>query len=177
MAGMGDLFDGIASKAQSIPTSAITGVASFFDSLTGYIPQLMLGDFLFSLNTAAYQDFKRNNTYRWSAQEVFGAHEVLQYCGSGPETITLAGVIYPEYKGGTGQIDKLRVLAASGVPQMMITVAGGILGEYVIETIEETHTVFAAFGVAKKIEFNLTLRNFSVGDGYDQLIAAVKGMF
>lgn len=170
-------FGDLSNVSSMIPTSALVGGMGAAGAITGFVPQLMLGDFMFSLNSAAYQEFQRQNEYRWESQNVMGAHEILQYCGPGQETITLPGVIYPEYRGGTGQIDKVRALAATGKAQTLVSASGGILGDYVIVSVQENQKVFAALGIPKKIEFQIELRNYSNGDGFDQLISAISSLF
>lgn len=160
-----------------IPSSVFTGGTSAMSAVSGFVPQIMLGDFMFSLNSAAYQEWRRQVSHRWQSQEVFGKHEILQYLGPGAETIVLPGVIYPTFRGGTGQIDKVRALAATGKPQTLVTALGGVLGDWVIESVEETHRELAAFGVPRKIEFNIALRNYSSGDGFDQLVSAIQSLF
>lgn len=160
-----------------IPTTVLTGGTNPVSAITGFVPQLMLGEFMFSLNSAAYQEFRRSTQYNWKSQEVFGEHEILQYCGPGSDQIILPGVIYPEYRGGTGQMEKVRLMAAMGTPQMLITGTGGILGMYVVEQVEETHSVMIAFGIPRKIEFNITLRRYSAGTGFGELISAIQSLF
>jgi len=145
--------------------------------ITGFAPQMMLGNILFSLNTAAYQEFQRTTEHRWGSHELFGKREALQYVGPGKETISLPGVIYPSYKGGTGQIDNMREAAAKGEPLQMISAQGGLLGMWVIESIDEKQTTFAGFGIPRKQEFTLKLRCYEAGDGFDQLVQAIKGLF
>lgn len=150
------------------------GVGSY---LTGFTPQLMLGSFMFSLNTAAFQEFHRSVEHRWASQEVYGEHEVLHYCGIGKETITLPGVIYPSYRGGTGQIEKMRQLARGGKPLQLISASGGLLGKWVIESIEEKQSHHAALGLPRKQEFNLKLRNYESGVGFSELIRKIESLF
>jgi phage protein U len=134
---------------------------------------LALGDFQFGLNTAAFQEFSRSTEQRWSAQDVFGQLAALQHTGPGQETITLPGVILPEFRGSAGQIDRLRALAADAVPVPLITGTGRILGEYVIERVEERQSVFAAAGLARKIEFTVTLRLYDDGSAPGGANAAI----
>lgn len=171
------ILEDFAGVSPSIPTTILTGGANPVSVITGFVPQMILGDFMFSLNSAAYQEWRRSNVYRWQSQDVIGQHEILQYCGPGSETIILPGVIYPMYRGGTGQLEKVRTIAATGKPQLLIMATGGVMGQYVIEQIEETHTTFAAFGIPRKIEFNITLRNYSAGEGFAGLVSAISSLF
>lgn len=150
------------------------GAASY---LNGFAPQLMLGSFMFSLNTAAYQEFHRSVEHRWASQEIYGGHEVLHHCGVGKETITLPGVIYPSYRGGAGQIENMRRLARQGQPLQLISANGGLLGKWVIEGIEEKQTHHAAMGMPRKQEFTLKLRNYESGSGFGELISKIASLF
>ena len=86
--------------------------------------------------------------YRWAAQDLFGQMPELQFTGPGTETIDLPGVIYPEWRGGFGQVASMRALAA----------AGESLGRWVIARIAGRDSTFADQGRARKIEFALSLR-------------------
>ncbi len=119
-----------------------------------------LGSYRFSLSTAAYQELKRTNPYRWSAQNRIGQRPALQYIGPGQETIELSGDIYPLYKGGIGQLDKMRVVAGTGQPQILVDGLGNIWGKWCIEEIQETQTTFLPGGIPKKQSFTLRLSHY-----------------
>jgi phage protein U len=125
------------------------------------VPVMMqLGSFQFGITTAAFQSLQRTNEWRWPSQDRIGKPPVLQYVGQGSETITLPGVIYPEWRGGLGQMDAMRAIAGQGEPLTMIDGRGRTMGLWVIERIEEKQAVFADAGVARKVEFTLQLRRF-----------------
>lgn len=174
---MAGIFGDVSNVTSMVPSTVFTGGANPISAATGFVPQLMLGTFMFSLNSAAYQEFQRSTEHRWEPQTVFGEHEVLQYCGPGAETITLPGVIYCAYRGGTGQLDTLREMAASGKPQMLVTATGGVLGDYVVMSVQENQKVFAALGVPLKMEFQIELRRHSIGMGFDQIVSAISSLF
>lgn len=134
---------------------------------------MMLGTFQFGLDTAAFQELNRNTEWRWPAQDVFESLPVLQFTGHGEDTITLPGIIYPEYWGGTGQLNALRQLGDLGEPQTLIDGRGNVLGEWVITGVQERQSVFAAAGVARRQEFTVSLKRF--GDSTTMTyLAAVK---
>lgn len=126
-------------------------------TIGGFV-MMQLGSFQFSINTAAYQQLQRRSEYQWASQDRFGRLEGLQFCGQASDTITLSGVIYTEYRGGLGQLDAMRALAGRGRPQLLVDGYGNLLGRWVIESVEEGQTVFAAFGRPRKQEFTLQLR-------------------
>lgn len=124
---------------------------------------MQLGSFQFGTWTAAYQELNRSTSWTWAEQELFGLAPTLQYTGPGADTMTLPGVIYPEYRGGLSQIDNMRLIAGNGLPLVLVSGLGRILGRWVIDKIDEKQSVFASAGVPRKIEFTLSLRRFSAG--------------
>lgn len=121
---------------------------------------LMLGGFKFSLNTAVFQEMERRTSFRWPAQERPGQYDALQFTGPGDDRITLPGVIYPDWRGDAGQLDELRALASEGRPLQLITAAGDILGEWVIDAVDERASVFKPDGSPRRQEFSVSLRKF-----------------
>lgn len=126
---------------------------------------MQLGSFQFGLETAAYQEFQRTTAYTWAAQGRFGQDDALQSTGPGADTITLPGVIYPHFRGGIGQLDAMRSLAGRMEPQTLVDGRGRMLGEWVIEQVDERGTVFAPGGVALRQEFTLKMRRFPAESG------------
>nr|DAX45225.1 MAG TPA: hypothetical protein [Caudoviricetes sp.] len=122
---------------------------------------MQLGDFQFGISTAAYQGLQRSDEWGWASQERLGQGPALQHTGWGAPTIGLDGVIYPEWRGGLGQLDAMRREAGKGRPLVLVDGLGRAMGMWVIEQLSETQSVFAAGGVARKIEFSLQLRRFS----------------
>lgn len=156
--------------------ASLLGGTSLGTYATGFMPQMILGGFLFSLNTAAFQEMNRETKYRWASQERFGAHEALQFLGPGEDSISLPGVIYPSYRGGTGQVQKMRDLAGKGQPLMLLDGYGNVFGRWVIESVDEKRSNFAALGQPKKQEFTLKLRHYD-GGGYNALLNLLSSLF
>jgi uncharacterized protein len=116
------------------------------------------GRFPFSINTAAFQELNRETSWRWPSQELFGQLPLSQFVGAGDDTITLRGVIYPEFRGGTKQIEDMRDMASNGAAELLIDGRGNILGRWACTQISETQSTFAGFGVPLKQEFTMSLR-------------------
>jgi phage protein U len=116
--------------------------------------------FNFSIDTAAYQELRRSNKYIWAGQYRLGSVEALQFMGREPYTLSMRGVIYPYFRGGLDQIDKLRAIADTGEPAMLTAGTGDVWGYVVITQINETQTYFDGPGIPRKIEFDLELREF-----------------
>jgi phage protein U len=138
-------------------------LGSLVDYATGYMPMMMLGSYTFSINTAAYQSLNRTTEYRWKAVPRFGQDDSRQFTGPGDDKATLEGVVYPMYRGGGGQVNKLRALATLGQPQVLVDGMGNVYGRWVIERVTEKQTEFAALGQPKKQEFSVELVRYDGG--------------
>lgn len=128
--------------------------------------QMMLGTFLFDLQTASYQSLSRQSPRRFAEQERVGAAPVLQDLGSGVETLSLPGIIVPELFGSDSllSLDALRTMEDTGDAHLLIQMDaaawnGTLLGLWVIDDINETQSEF--FGaLPQKIEFELSLKRY-----------------
>lgn len=120
---------------------------------------MMLGDFKFSVNTAVFQEWQKSQSFRWQAQERFRKVDALQFTGYGIERITLPCIVYTNWRGIIST-DDILMAAPENRPQRMISAQGDVMGRYVIESIEETHSYHQVNGVPRKIEFTLTLRGY-----------------
>lgn len=126
-----------------------------------------LGDYMFSLDTAAFQQLQRDTQYRWSMQKRIGRASAAQFTGLDDDTIELAGVIYPHFRGGIRQLGQMRATAGQGVPLPLVYAfdqIGQYCGQWCIKSIREGRTVFNRDGTPKKIEFSLALAYYGEDD-------------
>lgn len=131
------------------------------------MPTMMaLGPFRFSLGTAAYQSLDRTDEYRWESQERIGRHPAMQFIGAGHTTLNLDGVVYPEFRGGLGQIAQMRALASLGRPLFLVSGGGRIYGQFVILSVTERQTVFRPDGAPRKQEFGIELKSYGADGGF-----------
>lgn len=138
---------------------------SFSSNNAGNAPtMLILGGFKFSLNTAVFQEQRRMTSYRWPAQERIGQFDALQFTGPGEDRITLPGVIYPDFRGGSDQLNELRSLASRGQPLRLIAASGEVLGMWVIESVEEVQSTFKVDGSPRRQDFTITIKKFGDAD-------------
>lgn len=121
---------------------------------------MALGAFRFCIDTAAYQDLRRESSYNWMEQERIGSTPLLQYTGQGSDSITLDGVIYPETKGGSGQISLMRLQADLGLPLPLISGTGNYFGLWCIAGIREGQEIFWANGRPRKQTFSIALKKY-----------------
>lgn len=119
---------------------------------------MVLGQFVFELRTAPFQQIQRSTQQRWSGNDRVGKRAALQHLGPGEDAITLTGTLMPELTGGPARLDELRDMAATGDAHRLIDGQGYVLGTWVIEGVEETRETFFRDGTARKIKFTLQLK-------------------
>ena len=124
---------------------------------------MQLGIFQFSIDDATYQRLTRSTEYRWARQARIGTNDALQFTGYGPETIELEGVIYPHFRGGLKQVDKMRTQASIGIPLPLVSGIGKVLGLWVVEAISEGQEVFAAQGIPHRQDFTMRMARYDGG--------------
>lgn len=118
---------------------------------------MALGDYRFSLDTAAYDQLERTHAWRWATVERIGAKSAAQYLGEGDEAIRMSGAIYPHFRGGIGQVEKLRAQASTGAPLQLVDGKGLVWGFYVVTDVTERQTIFFGNGTPRRIEFEISL--------------------
>ena len=126
---------------------------------------MALGDYRFSISTAAYESFKRETKWRWASQERLNRTPAKQYVGPGEDTITLEGVVYPHFRGGLEQIDNIRAEADKEEPLLLVDGLGYVYDYWVVTSLSESHTNLWQNGVPLKQQFTLTLEYFGEDDG------------
>lgn len=116
-----------------------------------------LGLFVFELSSATYQQLQRSDSERWAHNTRIGARANWQHLGPGDDTIMLSGALYPEITGGNISLDTLREMKTSGKSWTFMLGTGAIVGQYIINSIEETHQLMMNNGQSRKIDFSLKL--------------------
>jgi phage protein U len=118
---------------------------------------MALGDFVFELRGAAYQDFRRQTEWRHAVHSRVGRRPASQYVGPGSDSITLSGTLLPELTGGRATLDRLREMGDQGKAWPLVEGNGRIYGLWTVQSVSEISTVFFRDGVPRKIEFALSL--------------------
>lgn len=118
---------------------------------------MSLGQFVFSLTTLAYQELQRQTSWRHAANSRVGARPARQFLGPGDDTITLAGMVAMEFSNGTASLDEIRTMADTGKAWPLVDGAGYVYGQWVIEGLNTTNTLFLANGVPRRVEFQISL--------------------
>jgi phage protein U len=125
---------------------------------------MQLGNFQFSINTAAYQELRRNVEYRWAELGRIAHRPSLQFVGVGRDEIELRGVILPAFQGGIHQVDVLRAYAQKGQAQTLTTGRGENWGPWCVLAISDEQQTLTFKGTPLKIEFSLRLSYYGPDD-------------
>jgi phage protein U len=128
------------------------------------MPLAKLGNFTFSIETAAFQEIQRTRAWTWAAQERIQARPAHQYTGPGEENINLPGSIFPAWKGNAQSLAPIEDAADQGQPLFLILGTGENLGRWTIINLEQTNTVLFPDSSPRKIDFTLSLQFFDHGN-------------
>lgn len=154
------LSDVFFSVASGVGTAAPQILSAATGTTSGGVYMAKLGEFMFSLDTAAFQELQRTTEYRWASLNRIGREPAAQFLGRGDDTIELSGAIYPHFRGGLGQIGLLRQMAETGEPQDLVYAfesVGQYVGRWSIKSIKEGRTVFFDDGTPRKIDFSISI--------------------
>lgn len=111
--------------------------------------------YYFNLDTAAFEELRRQTSFRWAGQERLTRSIAQQAVGQGEDKISLKGAIYPGFKGGLKQLDTLRTIGRRLQPVNLTTGYGEVLGTWCLLNIEEDQSNLLAGGIPRKQSFSL----------------------
>jgi phage protein U len=118
---------------------------------------MSLDQFVFSLTTAPFHELQRRRNWKHPKKSRVGVRDARQYTGPGEDTITFSGLVAPESVGSIASIARLAAMADSGDGYVLVDGLGNVYGAYVITGLDETQSHHTRDGLARKIEFTLTL--------------------
>lgn len=118
---------------------------------------MKLGDYVFSIQTAAYDRLVREASFNWVSQPRAGRIPAVQFTGAGDETITLSGLIYPGFNAGADQIQNMRAQGAKGEPLSMVDGNGYNWGRWAITKVREGQSYIDDRGAPRKQAFTISL--------------------
>lgn len=119
---------------------------------------MSLGLFVFTINSAPYDQLQRDTKFLWSKKQAVGVGPTYQYLGLDGDSISLSGSLVPPITGGPEGLQKLRDMAGRGKSWNLVSGTGEDMGTWFIEQVSETGTLFKADGTARKIDFSLSLK-------------------
>jgi phage protein U len=136
---------------------------------------MALGQFVFSLTTAPFGELQRRRTWKHTTSSRIGTRDASQFTGAGDDTITLSGIVaQAESIGSIASIEKLAEMADAGDAYVLVDGGGRVYGCYIVEGLDETKKYFTSWGIARKIEFNLSLKRVDDSDFSKAAQAAMK---
>ncbi|MFM2278997.1 MAG: hypothetical protein RLZZ444_1228 [Pseudomonadota bacterium] len=116
-----------------------------------------IGMFVFSTDTALFDELARRRDWRHARTERFGARPASQYLGPGEDLVTLSGTLVPELAGSYSAIERLAEMADQGEAWPLADGRGNVLGNFTIERIEERHSSLIDTGQARVVGFTIEL--------------------
>lgn len=140
---------------------------------------MALGQFVFGLDTLAFQELERQMQWRHASNSRVGDRPARQFLGPGDDSITLSGVLAPEFKGSSQHLEQLQGMADDGSAYALVDGAGTVYGAWVIESVQQRSSHFIAEGLPRRIEFSVSLQRVddalaspdggldTGGDGFD----------
>jgi len=154
--------------ANIIPTSALAPNATPMAEAVKPFPHLLIlqplqtnaQPFYFNLDTAAFDELRRQTEFRWASQERLSRRPAQQGVGMGEEKLSLKGAIFPTFKGGLKQLDTLRTIGAKLLPLNLTTGYGFVLGTWCLRSLEEEQGALLAGGIPRKQTFNLEFTRY-----------------
>lgn len=116
-----------------------------------------LGEFVFATSADTLITLDRTSEARLAPQDVLGLRPPVRWGGPSAQSVTLAGVILPEYQGGLGQIEAMHAAVEDGTDRALVTAYGVYFGMYQIKKVHEKRSHLAFAGIPRKIDFSLDL--------------------
>jgi phage protein U len=118
---------------------------------------MSLGMFVFERSTTPYQTSQQEFQWRHPGVSRVGLRPAHQFLGPDDETMTLSGVLLPEFTGGEPSLAELRTMGDEGGAWPLVDGVGTVHGLFVIDKLSIGRSVFFADGAARRIEFSLQL--------------------
>lgn len=115
--------------------------------------------FVFSLPTLTYQELQRRTSWRHADTSRVGVRAANQFLGPGEDKITLGGILVPDAAGLRSTIADLRKMGDQGKAWALVSGSGEVMGAWVIESLDETQTIFFEDGIPRKTDFSLALKH------------------
>lgn len=154
--------------ANILPTSALAPNATPMAEAVKPFPHLLIlqplranaPPFYFNLDTAAFNELRRQTEFRWASQERLSRRPAQQAVGIGEDKLSLKGVIFPTFKGGLKQLDTLRSIGGQLLPLNLTTGYGVVLGTWCLRSMEEEQGALLAGGIPRKQTFSLEFTRY-----------------
>ncbi|UVM54271.1 phage tail protein [Pseudomonas sp. B21-012] len=136
-------------------TPAVEAVKPFPHLLILQPLQANAQPYFFNLDTAAFDELRRQTAFRWAGQERLSRSIAQQAIGQGEDKLSLKGAIFPGHKGGLKQLDTLRSIGRRLQPLSLTTGYGEVLGNWCLLSLDEEQSNLLAGGIPRKQTFSL----------------------
>lgn len=154
--------------ANILPTSALAPNATPLAEAVKPFPHLLIlqplqanaQPFYFNLDTAAFNELRRQTEFRWASQERLSRRPAQQAVGVGEDKLSLKGVIFPTFKGGLKQLEILRSIGGQLLPLNLTTGYGVVLGTWCLRSMDEEQGALLAGGIPRKQTFSLEFSRY-----------------
>lgn len=124
---------------------------------------MALGDYVFSVDTAEFQELARKHSWRWVTHERLLANGASHYQGPNTGEITINGTIYVETNEQLHQLSNMKAEGDKGLPlELSISSGrgGSSLGQWCMLELNETQTHFLPDGTPTKFTFTMRLQEY-----------------
>ncbi|MCU1722441.1 phage tail protein [Pseudomonas sp. 5P_5.1_Bac1] len=111
--------------------------------------------YYFNLQTAAFDELRRQTAFKWAGQERLTRSTAQQAVGLGDDKISIKGVIFPGHGAGLKQLDTLRSIGRNLKPFGLTTGYGEVLGNWCLVSLDEEQGPLLAGGIPRKQTFSL----------------------
>lgn len=111
--------------------------------------------YYFNLDTAAFDELRRQTAFRWAGQERLGRTIAQQAVGQGEDKLSLKGAIFPRSKDSLKQLGTLRSIGRRLQPLSLTTGYGEVLGNWCLLSLDEEQAYLLAGGIPRKQSFSL----------------------
>lgn len=118
---------------------------------------MSFGQFVFGMDTLAYQELQRQTQWKHRSNSRVGARDGRQYLGPGDDTFTISGVLMPDLAGTPAALDELRRMGDTGDAYVLVDGAGTVHGAYLLEGVTQNSSYIAKDGTGRRIEFSISL--------------------
>lgn len=132
---------------------------------------LALGMFVFELATLGPDELQRKTNWNFANAPRVGARDAFQFLGVGSEKVSLSGTVYREIADGAVSLDQLREMGSAGEALPLVDGRGTVLGNYIMESLDERHTWFLSDGTPRRIDFAIDLTRVDDQADADQAAA------
>ncbi len=116
-----------------------------------------LGMFVFSTDSALFDQLDRDRDWRHARTPRFGARPAGQFLGPGEDKIVLRGTLVPELAGSYSAIETLAQMADDGDAYQLADGTGTLFGAFTIDRLSEQHGAIIDNGKARVIGFTIEL--------------------